>query len=261
MTLRWPAFLDRIYKQRGHATDNNRANSPFNPLTATPTDAYARSTLRNHEPSFIVAATPFLGTGFSVTSRSLNPIQDSMSYIRALIPESPGVHATLNDRSTADKTWRWFLGLDDFEYFDQVVRVMTLYCKHFKASTTLGLCSPVGHTAGQTVATKVAKRPTPTTRFASINHTFRIHSRNNQLPAADNSDAAIAVINYDQFTDNIWTHVDNSTSETHVTAGTARLRGPYFYKLPLVKRGDSVVPSAAYSSIITDYYHVQTIRS
>jgi len=261
--LQWPFFLRRIHKQAGAANPahNDRAHSPLAPLGADPTNPYDRTALSGDAQARILGLTPFHQTGFSVSTRSLNPIVDSRAYIQALLPQSRTIDADPATRATASLSWRQFLGLEDFEYLDEVLRVMTLYCKHLKSSTILGAIPPVGHTAGQHVAVKVALSGNITTRFPQITHAFRIQGRNNQTPSADNSDAAITAVNYSWFTTQGWHDFDDTTAEVHTTASVNRLRGPFFHKLPLVKRSDTVTPSAAYSSIITDYYHMQTIRS
>ncbi|AHL25154.1 capsid protein [Heterobasidion partitivirus 13] len=184
------------------------------------------------------------------TSVGRNLIDYGMAMDSLIPPEFNS--AAANGPAAANPTWQTYLGFETtHEWFPEFARIMSVYSKFWKESTSLDTISPVGSTACLAVAEATAQLVQPTTRYPALTLSRNFVVRISQLPEADLLDSQLSAIHC----------ADTGTVTAHASTPNVNVStGPYL-DLAIQERARAVDASGGLRQIIEDYYHVQNPKA
>jgi len=238
---RWADFGRTIFATNSWAAGASTTQVHRTPLTGFATAVYAH----------LWASPGFAQTYRTNTSIGRNLIDYGMPTDSILPAEFNS--AAVNGPNAALPSWQTFLGFETtHEWFSEFARIMAVYSKFWKESTSLDTISPVGSTAPLCVAEATALLVQPTTRFPALTLSRNFVVRVSGLPEADLLDAQLSAINC--------ANTGTVTTGVAATPNVAPQTGPYL-DLAIQERARAVDSSGGLRQIIEDYYHVQNPRA
>jgi hypothetical protein len=256
------ALLDQYVRLITFASARNNANTQFTNSVQDVADWNGFLTvLCGNDLTAIPAATDSAITKRAITSTVLEetlsshspglnqPVWCSPSIAEKLQSQGRRLKGIIPTAMTADTStnsigWDRYMTVDttaNAAFFDTVTTWMTNYSKFFRSSKPLSEISPAGHTAGQVTYLPTATLATPTTLYTAFNPAFEASVRNLACPDSDKLDAAVSLLNVDNYFD------DN----------TAAIRtGPFFTNLPVYENSSHIHYTNGIGTIIKDKFHV-----
>ncbi|AZQ25370.1 putative coat protein [Rhizoctonia solani partitivirus virus 5] len=199
-------------------------------------------TAANHPTTNMFLVSPGVTTAPWMSAQASQSFMNNAPLAQAVFGEPSNV------RTNDILSWQQFCCLTgDTTWFTETARLMTVYCKFVKGSTSLEAISPSGCMANHIAWICASGNiPQPATRYpANPRMTGNGYQYNLGVPEADINDSAL-------YMQNIGAHHAGVPS----AAGTF-IRGPYFTTLPVLARTIGADPLAGAGPIISDMYVVE----